>query len=266
MSWLLVDPNTRIVLFVDSTFENETHLAAFFRASFGNHRIVWSCDVKRDADGIPFVNDLLVKGSQLARTRFCCYATMDTVVNEYWHEMVMKLAHWHPAAFGYVTGQTAFVRVNRSWLRNGNVRRETLFGDLQQFIDNSHCFQQIGSDYFVWRNDPPTLPWGRLPEFRIGGFFWDQYVTALANVHTRAASMGIKVPVYRIANIRGLEVTDKGRIYHNAHIIDEGDLPRIAQADFPPAGRVIDRFRVIPRLLIQVPECRGVEALPVVHL
>jgi hypothetical protein len=266
MSWLMVHPDTRVVLFVNPTFENETRLISFFQERFDRHRTVWTCDVKRDVEGVPFVNDLLVRGSQLARTRFLCFMPMDTVVDEYWYEIVMKLLQRHAAPFGYVTGQSLFVHVNASWLSGSTICPEALFSDLKRVIGKSHCSDQIGNDYFVWRNDPPVVALSIVPEFRIGGFFYDQYMNSRGNAHSRAVSMGMQVPVYRIENIRGMEITDKGRIYHNARLIHERNLYTMAQTGFPTADNAVERLKLAHRPLIQAPHCRGTDPLPIVHL
>jgi hypothetical protein len=136
------------------------------------------------------------------------------------------------------------------------------------------CAEQLGTDFFVLPARPCPVALGELPAFRMGGFFWDQALIALANDQSRCVTLLRHAPVYRMRNLKKFEIDHRGRTYHNAQLVHQSEIGMMKNGD---VGLVFDGTTIDVEFfdkLVDVPdkplatvnECKGIDDIPIVQL
>jgi hypothetical protein len=233
-TWLAASPFTKVLLFASST--NVTSTGSFqlqLECTFGPNRIWFRPALPLHKMGFPLIRDWFTEGVKHApRSRLLTFINSDILISDGWMDRVEQI-------FSVLQGSHRPVVV----ARRVNFKIPSIDVDFLCSVSDhdrgrwvrdlvahsNYSFENMrGIDSWTFSGSPVPFNFQKIPDFLMGWYAWDNWVTEWLNVVAEVVSLMNDPPIFHMNHHRNPHRRNEYRFRHNARLYRASVYPRIA--------------------------------------
>lgn len=228
-SWLNSFPNA--TLFVFGNTINFDHMNKILPQLTDNYEFI--TNIEEDEIGLMYVDDILIKSVEKAKTDLICFIMQDTILAPDVNRKVSFLYNF------YSRQKKQFSAIGRrcvsTFPQNGNTSYELYMKELYNYdqLRNINSIQNsiFSNDFILFSLNDNKLDFSDIPPFLFGLYEWDTWITGWMNEKIPVVSLGNECSSYHVQHSK--TIVSKAKVSENYEISQMHPKENLIYADLP---------------------------------